>query len=133
MLHSKQWRNNYCGGSKMKTLDILKRTQKERERYQKALSAATTEEERKFLLDEHVFFMAHLGTDKENRQSFLSFQAEVEIAKQLPKIPNYKAREIYHAELMERFFKNSNPMTDPDAEDKFKKIGVKMKERFSDV
>jgi len=117
----------------MKALDILKRTQKERERYQKALSAATTEQERKFLLDEHVFFMAHLGKDKENRQSFLSFQAEVEIAKQMPKIPNYKAREIYHAELMEQFFKDSNPMTDPNAEDKFKKIGVKMKERFSDV
>ena len=54
----------------MKTVDILKRMQKERERYEKALSAATTEEERKFLLDEHVFFMAHLGTDKENRESF---------------------------------------------------------------
>ena len=116
----------------MKTIDILKRMQKERKRYEKALSAATTEEERKFLLDEHVFFMAHLGTDKENRQSFLSFQAEVEIAKQLPNIPNYKAREIYHAELMEQFFKDSNPMTDPDAEDKFKKIGVKMKARFGD-
>lgn len=116
----------------MKTLEILKRTQKERERYEKALSAAITEEERKFLLDEHVFFMAHLGTDKENRQSFLSFQAQVKIANETSKIPSYKAKELYHAELMERYFKDTNPMTDPAASEKFKKIGIKMKARFGD-
>ena len=45
---------------------------------------------------------------------------------------DYDVKAAYHAELMEQFFKDSNPMTDPDAEDKFKKIGVKMKARFGD-
>ena len=48
------------------------------------------------------------------------------------KVNSYDLKAAYHAELMERFFNNSNPMTDPDAADKFKRIGVEMKERFGD-
>ena len=44
------------------------------------------------------------------------------------KVNSYDLKASYHAELMERFFNNSNPMT----ADKFKRIGVKMKERFGD-
>ena len=45
---------------------------------------------------------------------------------------DYDVKAAYHAELMERYFKDSNPMTHPAADDIIKKIGIKMKARFGD-
>ena len=47
-------------------------------------------------------------------------------------VEDYRTKEAYHGELMDLYFKDSNPMTDPQADSKFKKIGMKMKERFGD-
>ena len=47
-------------------------------------------------------------------------------------VTDYDAKMQYHAELMARYFKDSNPMTDPAASDIFKKIGIKMKARFGE-
>ena len=65
----------------MKALEILKRTKEERERYQKALRAATTEEDKKFLLDEFTYNMAFLDTPYANRKSFLEFRRTVKRAR----------------------------------------------------
>lgn len=46
-------------------------------------------------------------------------------------VSDYDAKMAYHAELMARYFKDTNPMTDPETETKIKTIGKLMTERFS--
>lgn len=46
--------------------------------------------------------------------------------------PQYDDKMQYHADLMARYFKDRNPMTDPDAQAIFEKIGIKMKARFGE-
>jgi len=45
-------------------------------------------------------------------------------------VTDYDAKMAYHAELMARYFQDTNPMTDPKAETKIKTIGKLMTERF---
>ena len=45
-------------------------------------------------------------------------------------VTDYDAKMAYHAELMARYFQDTNPMTHPDAQAIFEKIGIKMKARF---
>tara|TARA_R100000951_G_scaffold106943_1_gene101875 strand:- start:203 stop:433 length:231 start_codon:yes stop_codon:yes gene_type:complete len=46
-------------------------------------------------------------------------------------VTDYDAKMAYHAELMARYFQDTNPMTDPETETKIKTIGKLMTERFS--
>lgn len=47
-------------------------------------------------------------------------------------VTDYDAKMQYHAELMEAMFRDSNPMSDPAAEAKFKQIGEEMIKRFGE-
>ena len=47
-------------------------------------------------------------------------------------VTDYDLKMAYHAELMEAMFKDSNPMSDPAAEAKFKQIGEAMIKRFGE-
>ena len=45
-------------------------------------------------------------------------------------VTDYDAKMAYHAELMARYFQDTNPMTDPEAESKAKLIGEAMQAKF---
>ena len=65
--------------------------------------------------------------DDEGRESIYVYPQSLYEIKE-----DYDVKAAYHAELMERYFKDSNPMTHPAADAIIKKIGIKMKARFGD-
>jgi len=47
-------------------------------------------------------------------------------------VRDYDAKMAYHAELMARYFQDTNPMTDPEAGTKMKLIGAAMVAKFGE-